>query len=455
MSSYKPRARKCVACAARVIIAETGDPKRYSCVTGKLEDGVETPPSCWQRRFEKAGRDILAAIVPVSSVSKKDQRRLREKLEVAEAIATLAEAGPLTSESIADLCQRFGRQRVGRVSAAIPESSPIAQAFKKYRKFVISEYNKAYWLRNAIPSARPQKPLYDVTSTEFQDAINQWSAIYEARAKRKLQFGHPYSPLTLARVTREAKRFCAYLESDGITLWVNVAQRHIDGYIAETTQEAAQRAYTFLRFVTKRFRIRSQFKRPANRKPHVRPRLVSMTGLDQVLDCAKSSSDTEVMLALFLVVLYGQTLAALLRLTTEDITETESGYQIKFNEAWIPLDDETSEIVRRHLAAREAHLSKKPGSIPSLNLFWCKYAAFGDRVAKITKIPLKNLRITALANILKTGFTDRHGLHASLGVSQATVATLERVCGWDFQSAVSDEAAQIRRDLIDGKLSDR
>lgn len=443
-----------MACAATVISAEPGDQCRYHCVTGKLAAGKELPSDCWQKKYPTAATEILTALRPVAPNGAADQQRLREKLALAESIAELAEHENLTADNIDALYERFGAQAMGRFCAALPNGSEIELVFRNYRENASRNYQRAYRLSTRGSSARPLPQPHIVTSPEFLEAITQFATIYQARADRKIKFGNPYSKKAVTRVIREAKRFCAYLETDEIFRWADVGQRHIDGYLDVTNREAAQRAYAFLRFVTKRFRIRSTFKRPESKVVNVRARLVSMQKINEILDDARASTDTETMLALFLVALYGQTIAALSRLTTKQIREADLGDAIQFNETWVPLDKETSEVLHVHLSAMKNRLGQSEFN-DQTRLFWSNESTLQQRIFNRTDTSLKNLRITALANILKTGFTDRHALEVSLGVSQPTIAMLERVCGWDVQSAVSDEAAQIRKDLIDGKLSDR
>ena len=161
------------------------------------------------------------------------------------------------------------------------------------------------------------------------------------------------------------------------------------------------------------------------------------------------------MVVISFIAIYAQTLVATKTLKIDDIQKTEDVFQVKFHHAWVPLDEHTSSLLAKHLSQRAVMLELNPSEYDSGLLILRKRRQLETKIASLTNRGLKDIRLTALISIMQTGFRDRRGLEMALGVSQQTIVNIEQLCGWDFQQAVSDEAAALRRDLIDGKLADR
>lgn len=414
--------------------------------------GTGSPECCWQKRFPRVGRDALLSLRPALRVGQLTKKNIAAKVAIVEVLAAAAERDVSDAQIVRQLIERFGTSIVGRVCAAIPDGSPLLAAVKAFRKEGKREGRSKVRPKSVSRSAAA---TYQVTSPEFLEALQYWDETYQARAERRAKCGHAYDERTVSHIMRAAKRFCAYLEQEGVFRWVDVAQRHIDGYIEATNRHAAQKAYTFLRFVTKRFRIKSTFKRPRIELSKISPRIFQADEVNRLLDEALALHGTEAALAFSFIAIYAQTLVAVQALTMDAIQHTEGGYQVRFNEVWVPMDEQTGTLLARYLEERSRALQDgDPRDDPS-RLTLRKPWHLEGLMSRLTKGRLKDIRLTALVSIMQTGFRDRRALELSLGVSLQTIINIEHLCGWDFQSSVSDEAAELRRDLIDGKLADR
>lgn len=441
-----------MACSQAVM--DTAQVREFAthCLSGTMALGIDSPECCWQKRFPKVGRDALVTLRPVWRKNTVTIRNIEAKVAIVEALAVAAEQGDADANIMRQLNERFGASIVGRVCAAIPDGSPLlppVAAFRREKK------------REARNKGRPESvnrstaEKYQLTSPEFLEALRYWGETYQVRGERKAKYGNAYKMRTLKIIMQSAERFCAYLEQEEIFRWVDVAQRHIDGYIEATNRHAAQKACTFLRFVTKRFRIKSTFKRPRNELSKISPRVLPADEVNRLLDEALALHGTEVAVAFSFIAIYAQTLVAVQALTMDAIQQTEGGYQVRFNEVWIPMDEQTGTLLAKYLEERSRALQEGDGRDNPNHLILNKPWRLEYLMSRLTKGRLKDIRLTALISIMQTGFRDRRALELSLGVSLQTIVNIERLCGWDFQSSVSDEAAELRRDLIDGKLADR
>ncbi|MBK7366116.1 MAG: hypothetical protein IPI97_14455 [Nitrosomonas sp.] len=381
----------------------------------------------------------MKAIYPVSPDCARDNDALRRKVGLAESIATLLEAGQLTPENIQNLIDTFGCQVIGKFAHSLPGTNVFLESYKKLKKKEV--FHK-------------EQLEFTIKSEEFNKAIELWTEYFKLRAAQKEKFGHAYGPMTPQRYIRDGKSFCHYLESIGVTNWVDVAQRHLNGYLDIKGRNRAQRVYRFMQFVKKNFRVVSTFAKPVGNKPQVINRVVHTDQFDNVLNLALESSDIETSLAVYFVGLYAQTIKTLSEMKIDQIRETSSGFEVRFFEGFIPLDSETAGLVRKYLSHRNDLQAKELVQNPDL-LFISNCPLLGARAKRVSKVRMKNLRLTAIMNMLKNGFTDRQGIKRTLGVSMETVAIVERACGYDIQDSISEEAAQLRSDLLNGKLNGR
>lgn len=430
-------------CSAYAVAPSPGYLRRYNCVTGGVAKGVRPPAACWQRRFPRVGHSILAAM-PTLTVDSQPQRvRLSRYVALGESIATLAEARRLDVDAVTDLIREYGLFRFLRVREKLPDDPAVVAAIDEAMKLGRWRAPPKKGPKKPKP-ARPPKPAAPTLAPDFEKAIALWRDVSQERARQMIARGNKYESSTADRREADARRFLTFVESQGVARWPDVAQRHLDAFTLHTSRGAAKRVFTFLRFAQKKFPFAGKILRPRERRPDILARLASEHDVQQALDKARKATH-EASLAVFLVALYAQTVRSCHGLAVKDVRRTKEATLLKFSEVWVPLDDETAALVHRRIERMKVAGEDQP-------LFASRLTTLAEATARIARCDLKKLRLAAVANILQSGYTDRRGIKLALGISSQTVRLVELVCGWDTQDSVSDEAAQLRHDLLRGKL---
>ncbi len=164
-----------------------------------------------------------------------------------------------------------------------------------------------------------------------------------------------------------------------------------------------EKAFTFLRFIMRRFRIKTTFSAPRNEQPKISHRVIPSDEFEQLLNKAASLTDTDVALAISFVGIYGQTLVASNALKIDAVQRTADGFQVKFNEAWVPMDEYTSSLLDKYLEQRALMLHEAPDDYDSSLLILSKRWHLEPKIASLTNRKLRDIRLTALVNIMQTG----------------------------------------------------
>ena len=84
-------------------------------------------------------------------------------------------------------------------------------------------------------------------------------------------------------------------------------------------------------------------------------------------------------------------------------------------------------------------------------LFTYHPQTYRRRIRAICDIPIKQLRLGALAAVIRRGVTSRPALRALLGVSIGTIENLERTMEWDLHWTVDPEIVESRNRIIRGE----
>lgn len=443
MAVGRQRPRKCGVCSASVVAPSDGYIRRYNCVTGGLAKGMSLPLECWQHCFPKFGKAALATIPSINVNDHTMRERHLRNVALSETVATLGEVGRLDVDAVTDLVREYGLVRVRELRARLPKKCPLNPAIDEAIR--LGRWHKPKTRKPKAPKVRPPKPARPLLSPEFEKAIADWTVFSEQRAQRMKEGSNPYDPLTVPRRIEDARRFLEYLQSEGATQWPMLSQRHLDGYVMVTDRSAAQRAYTFLRFAQRRFRVTAKLKRPKDANRNILADIATEDQVRVALENARKHPDAEEALVIFFVALYGQTLATCAKLTSDRVHRTKTGVAVEFHELPVPLDEETASLVRRHLKAL-------PTTQDGTRLFKRSRVDLEDRTNTMAQCPLKKLRLAAVANIMREGYTDRRGLVRGIGISTRTLKLIEPAIGWDLQDSISDDIAQLRSDLLHGRL---
>jgi hypothetical protein len=155
---------------------------------------------------------------------------------------------------------------------------------------------------------------------------------------------------------------------------------------------------------------------------------------------------------LFLAI-FGQTIVRSSQLKLDDFKRREDGrLLVKFAEEWMPIDPLTEKFLCKFVPNIGENSLSESGDAPPL--FSYTKDQLGHVVNKLTAIPLKPLRMTAIANIIRSGITDRGAINRLLGVSLQQIAYVEKAFEWDLQSTVPPEIVAARNEVIRGERTE-
>ena len=124
--------------------------------------------------------------------------------------------------------------------------------------------------------------------------------------------------------------------------------------------------------------------------------------------------------------------------------------EVLFAEQWTPLDALTLRHLRRLHPAIGTTLPDQADVPVFTHSIWKLNAA----VRKVVGLPVKKLRMTAIANIIRSGVTDRGAISRITGAMLNTVAYIERAFAWDLQMTVDPEIVKSRNEVIRGERTE-
>lgn len=143
--------------------------------------------------------------------------------------------------------------------------------------------------------------------------------------------------------------------------------------------------------------------------------------------------DIQVIIAALFLTLFGQTITQCTKLTLNDFRRRSDGkLEARFAEDWMPIDKLTTKFLWQYVPDIGQPLFMES---PPL-LFTYSIPKMQQAVMKLVGVPLKPLRMTAIANIIRSGITDRGAITHLLGVSLKSVSYVEKAFQWDLQSTV-------------------
>ncbi|OZB42488.1 MAG: hypothetical protein B7X46_14080 [Thiomonas sp. 15-66-11] len=160
-------------------------------------------------------------------------------------------------------------------------------------------------------------------------------------------------------------------------------------------------------------------------------------------------SDPQVIVAGLFLALFAQTPTRSAELTYGNFRKRDGKIEALFAEQWTPLDPVTT----RYL------VQLAPGvvvddAVSDTPLFRYPAAHLGRKVGQAVGVPLRPLRLGAVANLIRSGITDRGALHRVLGVSLPTLAYVEKVFEWDLHMTVDPEMVKSRNEVIRGERTE-
>ena len=168
--------------------------------------------------------------------------------------------------------------------------------------------------------------------------------------------------------------------------------------------------------------------------------------IPQVLKRVVACEDPQVVVAALLLTLWGQMVARSHELTYGNFRTRADKIEVLFAEQWTPLDVLTLRYLRRLHPAIGTTLPHQADVPVFTHSIWKLNAA----VREVVGLPVRKLRMTAIANIIRSGVTDRGAISRITGAYPNTVAYIEKAFAWDLQMTVDPEIVKSRNEVIRG-----
>lgn len=356
-------------------------------------------------------------------------------------ILALTASEPLRESDAEKLVIEFGKNAVSALLARIDRDSSLRAA--------VAPAFAGAMLRPAPPPNRAQTRMETPLPADFEAAIQWFAASTRRKRDIKIERGHRYSELTVRRRESDARRFCEFLAQQGLEFWPEVSQQHLDLYVAQINNKAGERAHTFLTQVKRKYRLTQHLVRPRIRRKPPSDAMVSAADAMQILRRVVEHKDNQVVLAALMLMLWGQTIARCHELTFANFRLREDQLEALFADQWTQLDTLTSKFLQRVHPTVGATSTNQDAPIFSYTI-WMLNA----KVRKLVVVPVKKLRLTAVANMIRSGITDRGAISRITGMSLGTVAYIEQAFPWDLQMTVDPEIVKSRNEVIRGERTE-
>ncbi len=439
------QSRVCNVCGGRFTAPVQGDHRRHNCrsITGHVLG--ELPAECWQRVEHPFASDLLAAVPAYLQSRKVSDVRHSVRLVIATQVLDLSREGAISADQVNDLLRRHPRQAVRHFAERLPERSALrAQIMDALER--IRQQEAASTDQGCINIVRPVVILPD----DLNHGVTLFAEKSQRIAEIKHRHGHRYSERTVRKRAHDARAFCEFLASKGLQHWPEVAQHHLDEYIAVTNRAAAARVYTFLQFIRQNFRLTQRFIRPKLRpKPPV-DAVMPIEEIPPVLRRLLDSSDQQAIVGGLFLALFAQTPTRSAELTYGNFRKRNGKIEALFAEQWTPLDPLTT----KHLQKLIPDIGATENDRRTTRIFQSNAASLGYKVVRTAGVPLRPLRLGAVANLIRSGITDRGALHRILGVSMPTLAYVEKIFEWDLHMTVDPAMVESRNEVIRGERTE-
>ena len=439
--------RTCNACGDVFIAPTQGDDRRHNCLTVKGgELCSKLPGACWQFRDHRFVRDVLCTVRAYPPKSKKMNAAHHKRVQIALDILNQTDACGINESNANKLIIKYGRAAMFAFIERLPVDSVLRTDMTPVFASVGHRYDQEATHSPTHRRARVQIAL----PADFEQAV-QLYAEKSARIKQiKIRRGHRYSESTVRRRGVEARYFCEFLVRQGLQFWPEVSQHHLDMYVDKTNRCTGGNAFTFLQFVRQNNRMTQRFIRPKIRLKPPAEAMLDSDAVPGVLRRIVVYPDAQVAVAALFLTLFGQMVARSAELRLGNFRERGEKLEALFAEEWTPLDVLTTRFLRK----LNPSIGVAPPEQADTLLFTYPLRKLRDLVAKVVAVPLKPLRMTAIANIIRSGVTDRGAISRILGASMPTLAYIEKAFEWDLQMTVEPEIVKARNEVIRGERTE-
>jgi hypothetical protein len=404
----------------------------------------DLPQECWQNLDHPYAHDLLAAVPSYLQRSMRTEASHQRRHDLTVRVLALTREGRLTMEQVEELRREFRPRAVHLFVERLPAQSALRAEF-------VNVLEQLRLRDDAVAQAKKEqreRPAIKLPD-DFERGVNMFIEKSHRIAEIKHRHGHRYSPNTVRKRGHDARAFCEFLAGKGLQQWPQVAQHHLDDYLSATNRWAAARAYTFLQFIRQNFRLTQRFVRPKLRPKPPAEAVMPIAEIPAVLKRLIGFSDPQAVVAGLFLVLFAQTPTRSAELTFGNFRKRDGKIEALFAEQWTPLDPLTT----RHLVQIAPGIAGDD-AVSSTRLFRYTAAYLGQKVREAVGVPVRPLRLGAVANLIRSGITDRGALHRVLGVSLPTLAYVEKVFEWDLHMTVDPDMVKSRNEVIRGERTE-
>mgnify|MGYP003790321935 CR=1 FL=1 len=440
----RARKRTCNVCGGSFTAPTQNSERRHNCLSIRGVVIGELPNECWQNRGHPDASELLASMPSYAQKSARSDLAHRRRLELTTRVLEWVQANQLTVDNIDALRRDFGQRAVHDFVKRLSAESRIRAQFESALGELRQRDDAA--ARKIAP--RDEPPAVTLPE-DFERGIRLFVEKTHRIAEIKHKHGHRYSAITVRKREHDARAFCEFLVRKGLDYWPQVAQHHLDEYISETNHGAADRASTFLAFIRRHFRLTQRFVRPRRRRKPPTEAVLPISEIPTVLKRLMGCSDLQVIVAGLFLALFAQTPTRSAELTYSNVRKRAGKIEALFAEQWTPLDPLTTRFLLR-LAPRVV----EDGANGATRLFRYSAGYLGDKVHQAVGVHVRPLRLGAVANLIRSGITDRGALHRVLGVSLPTLAYVEKLFEWDLHMTVDPEMVESRNEVIRGERTE-
>ena len=321
----------------------------------------------------------------------------------------------------------------------LPEASELGDFLKRIPNVAAKDAHTIAGAVKAVEDCKDIRP-------EFHRVLEGFLRASIKRFETKRTRGHNYSEYTVYRRVLVAADFCRFLEGQGVQSWQQVMQRHLDAFCVARTREQGQKAYPFLNYARWVAPVSAKLRSPRNkRRPALELAPPYEAQSQAVAKLIAEPVDEAVLVGLFVAV-YAQRISDCRKLYLSNFRVRGDRVQARFAEEWMPLDRAVAQRVLTIVPNVADDIRREDRA-----LFTHDPRRYSRRIRAICDLPIKPLRLGALAAIVRRRVTDRASLRALLGVSMGTIENVERTMEWDLHWTVDPEVVANRNRILRGE----
>src|SRR5690554_226656 len=390
-------------------------------------DPERLPAKCWQLRCNDSG--LVKEALLLLGVKKQINTSYFSKLK---AVVAVLIDHPLLNDDTVNALQKVFDDGL--------DSDKLARSLSRQKCPTIAKFisENFYSVNNKFIA---QKQLALVFRKELQAYTDHcWSKFHKKRER-----GHKVVERSIIRGLLSSQAFCFFIQDKGYTSWLEVSQRDVDEYLLLFSRATARYAGHFLKFVFKKQNINKKVVLPKANPIMYSEKVLNDQNMENIVSLIDSYTCLEQrVIALFLAI-YAQPIEHSLRLRFSNFKYHNNQLQVLFNEEWLPLDDKTASLLLTLKPELALPVKKQDERIFSYGRSY-----FLSKI-KESGYGANEIRLGAIARLIRLGSMKRGAICAFFGVSFPTLSAIERTMEWDLQQTVEQDVIEKRNRMIKGE----